>query len=344
MKYAVIAIAITLLSITSCKKDSSSSIEKNINYPAAYVVNGETSTISVIKLSDNSVSETIELMGSGSDMIIWPHHIYSHQNHMSIGVPGMDLSAGHSGGMSGMKGRLVVMDAAKGTLIKNIELPMMNHNAVYSPDGKEIWTTQMDSMGTTLIYDANTFTLKNTIDVGDEPAEITFSADGTKAYVCNGMDNTVTIIDPVTKAVIQTVPVGINPVGAWPSSIGKMFIDNETSGTISVLNVAGNNVSATINLGFMPGYAAYHSASGELWVSNPMDGKVAYYMDMGGDNWMKHGEFSTGDGAHAIAFNGNTAYVTNQMANTVSVVNATSHTTIKTIPVGKKPNGIVIKN
>lgn len=344
MKYAVIAIAITLLSITSCKKDSSSSIEKNINYPAAYVVNGETSTISVIKLSDNSVSETIELMGSGSDMIIWPHHIYSHQNHMSIGVPGMDLSAGHSGGMSGMKGRLVVMDAAKGTLIKNIELPMMNHNAVYSPDGKEIWTTQMDSMGTTLIYDANTFTLKNTIDVGDEPAEITFSADGTKAYVCNGMDNIVTIIDPVTKAVIQTVPVGINPVGAWPSSIGKMFIDNETSGTISVLNVAGNNVSATINLGFMPGYAAYHSASGELWVSNPMDGKVAYYMDMGGDNWMKHGEFSTGDGAHAIAFNGNTAYVTNQMANTVSVVNATSHTTIKTIPVGKKPNGIVIKN
>ena len=344
MKYAVIAVAITLLSITSCKKDNSSSMEKNINYPAAYVVNGETSTISVIKLSDNSVSETIELMGSGSDMIMWPHHIYNHQNHMSIGVPGMDLSAGHSGGMSGMKGRLVVMDAIKGTLVKNIELPMMNHNVVYSPDGKEVWTTQMDSMGTALIYDANTFTLKNTIDVGDEPAEITFSADGTKAYVCNGMDNTVTIIDPVTKAVIQTVSVGANPVGAWPSSIGKMFIDNETSGTISVLNVTGNNVSGTINLGFMPGYAAYHSASGELWVSNPMDGKVAYYMDMGGDNWMKHGEFPTGDGAHAIAFNGNTAYVTNQMANTVSVVNVTSHTTIKTIPVGKKPNGIVIKN
>lgn len=344
MKYAAIVIAVTLFSLASCKKDSSSAMERNINYPAAYVVNGETSTISVIKLSDNSVSETIELMGSGSNMIMWPHHIYNHQNHMSIGVPGMDLSAGHSGGMSGMKGRLVVMDATKGSLLKNIELPMMNHNVVYSPDGTEIWTTQMDAMGTALVYDANTFTIKNTITVGDEPAEITFSADGTKAYVCNGGDNTVSIIDPATKAIIQTVSVGTNPVGAWPSSIGKMFIDNETSGTISVLNVAGNNVSATINLGFMPGYASYHTASGELWVSNPMDGKVAYYMDMGGDNWMKHGEFSTGDGAHAIAFNGNTGYVTNQMANTVSVVNVTSHAIIKTISVGKKPNGIVIKN
>jgi YVTN family beta-propeller protein len=36
-------------------------------------------------------------------------------------------------------------------------------------------------------------------------------------------------------------------------------------------------------------------------------------------------------------------YVTNQTANTVSVVNVTNHTVTKTISVGKKPNGIVIK-
>jgi len=64
---------------------------------------------------------------------------------------------------------------------------------------------------------------------------------------------------------------------------------------------------------------------------------------MGGNSWMKHGELSTGAGAHAIGFNGSYAYVTNQLANTVSVVNPVSHIVVKTLNVGKKPNGIAFK-
>lgn len=340
-----LAIAGLFAFISSCKKDDMSNMvmEKNINYPAAYIVNGESSTISVIKLSDNTVSETIELMGSGGNMIMWPHHIYNHQNHMAIGVPGMDLSAGHSGGMPGMKGRVVIMDATKGTLLQNIETPIMNHNALYSPNGTEVWTTQMDSMGKVLVYDANTFAIKNTITVGEDPAEITFSTDGTKAYVCNGGSNTVSIINPTTKAIIATINVGTDPVGAWPASNGKMFVDNEMSQTISIVDVASNNVVGTVNLGFMPGYAAYNSATNELWVTNPTAGKVVYYMDMGGNTWMKNGEIATGAGAHAIGFNGSFGYVTNQLGNTVSVINPVAHTVVKTLNVGKKPNGIAFK-
>ena len=341
-----LAIAMLLAFVSSCKKDDMGDMnmsEKNINYPAAYIVIGESSTISVIKLSDNTVSETIEIMGSGGNMVMWPHHIYSHQNHMAIGVPGMDLSAGHTGGMPGMKGRVVIMDATKGTLLQNFETPLMNHNAVYSPNGTEVWTTQMDAAGKVLVYDANSFALKNTINVGDDPAEITFSTDGNKAYVCNGGSANVSIINPTTKAVITTVNVGTDPVGAWPASNGKMYVDNEMSQTISVLDVATNNVVGTINLGFMPGYAAYNSSTSELWVTDPTAGKVAYYLDMGGNTLMKHGEFATGAGAHAIGFYGNYAYITNQTANTVSIVNPVSHTVVKTLNVGKKPNGIAFK-
>lgn len=337
---ALVILISTIFGISSCKKNET---KLNVNYPAAYVVNGEDASLSVIKLSDNTVSETLELMGGSSGMIMWPHHIYNHENHLAIGVPGMDLSAGHSGGMAGMMGRVLILDAVKGSIIKDMETPMMNHNAIYSPNGTEIWTSQMDSAGTVLVYDATNYSLKNTINVGEEPAEVTFSADGTKAYVCNGGSNTVTVINPATKAVITTLNVGLDPVGAWTSSIGKMFIDNEAGNSISIIDVATNTVVGTINLGFMPGYAAYHTSSGELWVSDPDNGKVTYFLDMGSNNWMKHGELATGAGAHAIAFNGNTAYITNQMANTVSVVNVTNHTVTKTINVGKKPNGIVIK-
>jgi YVTN family beta-propeller protein len=344
-------IAIAAIVFTSCKKKNNigTTEEKNINYPAAYVVNGESSTVSVIKLSNNTLSDSIVLMGSGNTMIMWPHHIYHHQNadtnHMTIGVPGMDLSGGHSGGMPGMTGRVVVMDAIKGMILKNFEVPVMNHNAVHSPDGSEIWTSQMDMTGKVLVYDASTYALKNSITVGMEPAEVTFSANGTKAYVCNGMDNTVTIINPSTKAVITTVNVEMNPVGAWPSSIGKMFIDNEDGQSISVIDVATNQNEATIILNFKPGYAAYNAVVSELWVTDATNGRVVYYKDMGGNSWMKHGEFATGADAHAIAFtnDGATAYVTNQGANTVSVINVTAHSKIKDIPVGKKPNGIVLK-
>jgi YVTN family beta-propeller protein len=245
--------------------------------------------------------------------------------------------------MPGMKGRVVIMDATKGTLLQNIETPIMNHNALYSPNGTEVWTTQMDSMGKVLVYDANTFAIKNTITVGEDPAEITFSTDGTKAYVCNGGSNTVSIINPTTKAIIATINVGTDPVGAWPASNGKMLVDNEMSQTISIVDVASNNVVGTVNLGFMPGYAAYNSTTNELWVTNPTAGKVVYYMDMGSNSWMKNGEIATGAGAHAIGFNGNFGYVTNQLDNTVSIVNPVSHTVVKTLNVGKKPNGIAFK-
>ncbi len=346
----VVAITATALFMSSCKKkDSMTTVEKNINYPAAYIINGESSTISVIKLSTNTITDSIELMGSSGSMIMWPHHIYHHQDadihHMTIGVPGMDLSGGHTGGMPGMTGRVVVMDAVKGIILKNFEVPVMNHNAVYSPDGSEIWTSQMGMTGKVLVYDAATYALKNTITVGQEPAEITFSADGTKAYACNGMDNTVSVINPSTKAVLTTINVEMNPVGAWPSSIGKMFIDNEDGQSISVIDVATNVNVATIILNFKPGYASYNAAVSELWVTDATNGKVVYYKDMGGNFWMKHGEFATGADAHAIAFtnDGVTAYVTNQGANTVSVINVAAHTKIKDIAVGKKPNGIVLK-
>ena len=77
-----------------------------------------------------------------------------------------------------------------------------------------------------------------------------------------------------------------------------------------------------------------------------MNAKVHYYTwDAGMGMWMDAGVITTGDGAHAVAFttDGNTAYVTNQSVKSVSVINVTNHTVTKTITVGNKPNGIVLK-
>jgi YVTN family beta-propeller protein len=347
---AFLLLAITLFS--ACRKHvmDDMPMEKNIDYPAAYVVNGEDATVSVIRLSDQTVSETLDLMTGSEEMVMWPHHIYHLQSlgehRLTVAVPGMDLSEGHAGAMAGMKGKVLVLDAVKGTVLKDLEVPVMNHNAVYSPDGKEIWTSQMDMEGKVLVYDAATYTLKNTIAVGMEPAEVTFSADGSKVYVANGGDDNVSVINPSSKAVATTIPVGDNPVAAWIGYDSKMYVDNEEGQSISVIDVVTDKVVQTIALGFMPGSAAHLAKKEELWVTDPDNGKVHYWKwDNTMKNWMHGGAFDAAAGAHAVGFttDGATAYVTNQMAQSVSVINTSSHTKIKDIAVGKKPNGIVLK-
>jgi YVTN family beta-propeller protein len=194
-----------------------------------------------------------------------------------------------------------------------------------------------------LVLDASTLTTKYAIEVGDMPAEVTFSPDGRYAFVANGMSNNVTVIDAATKAVETTIAVGTNPVGAWPGNDGMMYVDNESAKTLSVIDASSLNVVRTYNLGFMPGMAAT-APNGELWVTDAENGKVVFYSTTADT---KLGELATGaGGAHAIAFSadGMTGYISNQGAGSVSVIDIATRSVTKTIVVGAKPNGMVFRS
>lgn len=342
-------ILLCALILGSCTDMNSDQPQVNITYPAAYVVNGGSSTVSVINLNTNTVTDVIKLRdGSGTQMqgmnmgnaLMYPHHIYfnTSKTQVAIAAPGMDLSAGHAGAMAGMTGKFAVLDATTGLNVKVIETPIMNHNAVYSSDGNEIWTSQMGESGKVLVYDVTTFALKNTIVVGKEPAEVTFSNDGTVAFVANGMSNSVTAINPTSKAILAT-----NPVGAWTGSDDRMYVDKEDGQTVSIVDVKTLKVVETVALGFMPGFVAYQADMKEMWVTDPKAGKVHWWTKDASGKMIRSGAFATAAGSHAIAFKDMTAYVTNQEAASVSIVDVMLHKVKKTISVGKKPNGIVIK-
>jgi YVTN family beta-propeller protein len=345
---------LSLLGVASSCNKMNMDAYRDVNFDAVYVVNGESSTISVIDVNSDAVRKTFALGKEKSkdhaDMdgaIAWPHHfaLSGARDYLVIGAPGMDLSAGHAGGMEGMPGKVAVLNATSGMIDKVVELPVPNHNAIYSPDGSEIWTSQMQDKGQVLVYDAAALTLKNTIAVGRQPAEITFSADGKTAFVANGMDDNVMAIDPVTKAIKATLPVGHDPVGAWPGADNKMYVDNEEGKSISVIDAATLRVEETIDLGFTPAYATYLPGDApELWVTDPDNGKVHYFSRMNGA-WMNHGSTTTGPGAHAVAFTRDyqKAYVTNQLAGTVSVLDVQAKKKLKDVLVGQKPNGVLIR-
>lgn len=347
-------IALLLFGLTSCNfhteadmddmDDMAGGKELDINYPAAYVVNGESNNIEVLNLNDLSQKEQISLNGA-----TFPHHINlsPDKTKLAVAITSTDLSGGHDpGGMGNMDGyKVMVLNSYTGKIEQEILLPKMPHNGVFNKDGTELWIAQEDEMQSqVLVYNTGNWSLEYTINVGKGLSEVTFSADGTKVFAANTIDATVSIIDPDTKIVLGTVPVGKDPVGAWPAANGYVYVDNETDGTITEIAVASGTVTETIPLGFKPGYVAYHPAKQELWVSDATNGQIVYYQE-NNSQWALQGSITTGADAHAIVFSqdGATAYVTNQGANTVSVIRVADHSVTATIPVGKKPNGLVLR-
>ncbi len=335
---------LALAVVVACSK-STTTISPNlsITYAAAFVVNGGDNTVQVVDLATNKVTETIGLNGA-----TFPHHVYFNKDKslMAVAIISQDVSGGHAGhGGSGTAGyKVIVLDTKTGNEHRILTTSSLPHNAIFSPDGTELWVGQGAEIGQVLVFSATTFTQKNSINVGKTPSEVTFSADGSLVFVANTGDATVSVIDPATKVVKTTIPVGATPVGAWAATNGKMYCDNETAQTVSEIDVATQKVTETIALGFKPGYVAYNAMTKEIWVSDATNGKVVYYKIISG-KWAKQGEIVTGADAHAIAFSNDdkTAYVTNQGAGTVSVIKTTDHKVDATIAVGSKPNGIILK-
>lgn len=304
-----------------------------------YVVNGGSNSLSLLNAQTGSVEGTLELQGGQ-----FPHHVSlsPDRSMVALAVPGMDLSAGHEGmGGMGMKGALLVFDAKTGAAMASRQFDAMNHNAIFSPDGKELWTSQMAMPGSVLVLKADDLSTIKTITVGDMPAEVTFSADGLRAFVANSGSNSVSVIDAATKAVIMNVAVGENPVGAWAGANNVMYVDNEMGKSITAIDAQSLSVLRTYALGFTPGMVATGPGS-ELWVTDADNGRVVINMT---DMDMKTGEIATGAGAHGIAFSKDksSAWVTNQGAGTVSVIDVGAKTVKQTVTVGQKPNGLLFR-
>jgi YVTN family beta-propeller protein len=305
-----------------------------VTYDAVYVVNGEAATISVIDAEKNVVAETITVRGAA-----YPRHITVSPDRSVLGVavPGYDMSAGQSGHEqhSSRPGAVLVIDALTGALVAAKETNAANQNVAFSPDGNAVWTSQATTPGSTLVLDRKSLVVSDSISVGTSPAETVVAADG-YAYVANNGSASVSVIDVPGRTIKATVKVGAGPVTAQPGPGRMVYVLNEVDQTISVIDASTLQVANVIPLGFQPGTIV--PTNNELWISAPGRGGVEVRDERGGILRF----IQTGRGAHGIAFSsdGARAYVSNQLDDTVSVVDrATSAATMK-INVGARPNGL----
>jgi YVTN family beta-propeller protein len=189
-------------------------------------------------------------------------------------------------------------------------------------------------------------------------------------------ESSVSRIDPVTKARVQTITVGSSPSGIAVGN-GAVWVANSLDGTVSRIDPATNSVTQRIDVGNGPLGIVY--ARRLVWVANTGDNTItridadsgsptktlqiaatelAYgagslWASQRGANQVARIDPSTGDmiaaitvgnGPTGIAFGDGAVWVANTLDGTVTRINSETNTIAATVPtVGNGPTGVAVE-
>jgi YVTN family beta-propeller protein len=225
-----------------------------------------------------------------------------------------------------------VIDTASNTVVATIAVGGFPDGVATTPDGTHAYVTNAFDNNVSVIDTASN-TVVDTVSVGSSPSGIAIMPDAPQpndsddrrhqrlAYVTNGADNTVSVIDTAANTVVATVPVGHNPEGVAITSDGvHAYVTNQLDDSVSVIDTVNNTVVATVS-GFV------------------LPSGVAVTPNRAAPN------------QQAERGHQSLAYVTNYVpivdrsnfpASAVSAIDTATNTVVATIPVGQYPNGVAI--
>ena len=136
---------------------------------------------------------------------------------------------------------------------------------------------------------------------------------------------------------VNTFPIGV----AVNPSTKKVYVVNEFSNTVSVIDTNTDTVKSTINLGNFPYGIDINPLNNRIYITNRGSNTVSV---LDGSVDTKLDDITVGKSPVGIAVNpsANWIYVTNLDDGTVSVIDGITNDVIKTLSVGKTPYGIAV--
>ncbi len=207
------------------------------------------------------------------------------------------------------------------------------------------------SMGTLSILNSADGTVKATLDVGPAGAgAVAVNSLTHLVYVTGGSanSNTLTVVDGATNKVAATVTVGVRPVGiAIDEAAGRVYVANQQSGTISVVDARSHQVTATWSprLGNVWGLAVDPTLR-RLYVTVPASTIGSFngleLLDMDRGDFLS--QIAMGSAAALVAVNPRTGHVfaTDSQDGTVTVVDGAARTVLATVTVGRGAHGLAV--
>jgi YVTN family beta-propeller protein len=136
---------------------------------------------------------------------------------------------------------------------------------------------------------------------------------------------------------VSSYPIGV----AVNPSTNKIYVANELSNTISIIDGSTDKVDATIKVGVSPYGIGVNPLNNRIYISNRDSGTVSV-IDGSTNNLIAN--VSAGKRPVGVAVNPSTSliYVTNIESNTVSIIDGITNNFSGTIKVGKIPYGVAV--
>ena len=122
----------------------------------------------------------------------------------------------------------------------------------------------------------NASTVGSSIPVGDNPGKPAVNIDGTRVYVANYSDKSVSVVNVDTSKVVVTIPVGVQPGDAVVDGSGSsVYVPNFGSSTVTAISTKTNALRATYFVGKGPMGVSLSSDGATLVVANSNDGTIS---------------------------------------------------------------------
>lgn len=262
-------------------------------------------------------------------------------------------------------GTVSVIDTRTATAVATVEIGVPEGSNVagvaVTPDGVEGWVVTQafepaSTTGAIVAISLASGVASAPISVGVAPQAIAITPDGTKAYVTNSGDNTVSVISVALHRVVATIPVGNQPLRVAVRPDGaKVYVTNYADETVSVISTATDRVLTTVQLKGNP-----------IGVAFSPDGQKAYVADSAYNaaTAFHNGEISVLTTAPdelssviavpttffsgsipkelAVSPDGSAAYVSNVFGGAVSVVDLTHEVAASSIQIDPEEAAVTI--
>lgn len=176
------------------------------------------------------------------------------------------------------------------------------------------------------------------VPVGVGPTHPLASADGSRVYVTNTDEGSVTVIDTTTWEVVITIPDLPEPHdGELTPDDSLLYLATSGTSTMTVVDVATFEVIKTFDVGAKPRGLTVGGENGAIaYVTNKGDGTLSI-IDVPNDTVPNTAP--VGEGAHAVRISpdGQTIYVSLSQEDAVAVVDTESGNVRRTLSVGSTP-------
>jgi YVTN family beta-propeller protein len=334
---------------TENKNDSSSNQEEQFVFTA-----DEGGSITKINVKEQIVTSIIEVEGAVHNIQVSPDgkvvgatvvpEMNDHGKNSSDGSHEESSDDTHAASMN-MNGKALFFDPITDKLIKEVEVGNHPAHIVFTEDGKYVLVTNNEDNNVSVI-DTKDYSVIQTIPTGKGPHGFRVSQDSQLAYVANMGEDTVSVLNLNSLKEEKKIKVGETPVTTGITSDNKtLVVTLNKENAIAIVDLDSGKVDI-VTVGIGPA---------QIYIQQ--DNQYAYVANQGTEDSPSHSltkidlktkqvaaTIETGQGSHGVVTSPDSkfSFVTNMFEDTVTMIDNSEDTVIKTLKVGKTPNGISI--